>query len=626
MGKYRLFGQCIEFSDAAERFYDMKYRAWCAISSASNDFENWYQKCGDIVTVLNGYENKAKELIIYYANKPLFSELTDLEIYDISEDSYDRKCLEFLESSLALDTVTEKYEDIVKEQRAKEEYRAERKANRGRVVGGGFGVGGALKGMATAGAMNAVTGAGHGLVNAVGNAGSALAAASSKRALYNNSMTLNILKEGIREDILNCFHSHMQLLNERKTCYIENVFDSNKATAFFENAKKVVEKQKELLIHSFENFPWSEDLLSFIFINYKTERKNIWNIGLRFHVDLHEVAEEVFAASYTLDAKESEEIAKVVRADILSQMKDFGMDESETLTRIEIDGLNRIVELYDVLTDDAEKQSIFDAVKKYDASQSNKATVIHNKGIWELAKEYSVEFSSEEIECILSKIYSLNAQESEEEAQKAKSKMLKVMETLGVTKSNTFDKLEKDCIQRLCLDYENADEKTCNEMIGKIEAYNALEKNKTPFIQKIRERIESIWSKEDGEIFDNLYMNTDIHNPDEIKEIIEIIQQKGRTSSSQKYVSALSACSEENIQKALKFQRKGTKIYKYVGFIAIALGFILWIADLGIILALAVAAIGIVLLSYYHNLKKVWALLTFDGTLIHKMLSINEKE
>src|SRR5699024_1672642 len=161
----------------------------------------------------------------------------------------------------------------------------------------------------------------------------------------------------------------------------------------------------------------------------------------------------------------------VVRADILSQMKDFGMDESETLTRIEIDGLNRIVELYDVLTDDAEKQSIFDAVKKYDASQSNKATVIHNKGIWELAKEYSVEFSSEEIECILSKIYSLNAQASEEEAQKAKSKMLKVMETLGVTKSNTFDKLEKDCIQRLCLDYENADEKTCNEMIGKIEAY-----------------------------------------------------------------------------------------------------------------------------------------------------------
>src|SRR5699024_10072307 len=139
-----------------------------------------------------------------------------------------------------------------------------------------------------------------------------------------------------------------------------------------------------------------------------------------FHVDLHEVAEEVFAASYTLDAKESEEIAKVVRADILSQMKDFGMDESETLTRIEIDGLNRIVEHYDVLTDDAEKQSLFDAVKKYDASQSNKATVVHNKGIWELAKEYSVEFSSEEIECILSKIYSLNAQESEEEAQKAK--------------------------------------------------------------------------------------------------------------------------------------------------------------------------------------------------------------
>ena len=44
-----------------------------------------------------------------------------------------------------------------------------RKATRSQVVGGGFGVKGAVKGMAFAGAANAVTGLGHSVANSIGN-------------------------------------------------------------------------------------------------------------------------------------------------------------------------------------------------------------------------------------------------------------------------------------------------------------------------------------------------------------------------------------------------------------------------------------------------------------------------
>ena len=619
MSKYKLFNQSISFPDSAERFFDMQYRAWNAMSSASADFNAWYKQCGDILTVLKGYEKKAGELVIKYANKPLFSELPSYEIYDISEDSYDEECLDFSESSDALDAVADKYNEIIAEQAAEEEYRAERKASRGRVVGGGFGVGGALKGMATAGAMNAISGAGHGLVNAIGNAGSALAASSSKKALYNNDATCRLLREGIKNDILSCFNAHIHLLNERLTSYIISAFDSDKAGALFENAKKVTDKQQELLIESFKNCPWNEELLEFIFIQYKAERKNVWEIAKRFHVDLNETAESAFAASYTGKAKTSEAEAQAVKKEILAQMNELGIASSATITAIEIDGLNRVLNSYET-TPDTERTSIFADFDSYDATQANKSKVVHDKGVWELAQKYSVKFSQEEADAILSRYYTDAAKKTEADALTARSQIRAIMKTLGISSSSTLDLLENDCLERVCHNYQNADEAMCNEIIKRIHSFEALDKNKKPFLDKIQARIESIWAKEDGEIFDNVYLNTNIHNQEEVQKAIEFVKEKGRTSSSAKYISALSSCTEENIKKAKKFQASITKFFMYAGFAIIGIGIILLLVDMGFILSVAVAGIGVVLLSYYYGLKKIYNTLTIDGTIKHPML------
>ena len=622
MGEYTLLGKKISFEECNERFFDIQYRVWKAMDTASREFNKWYDSCGDILTVLKGYEKKATEIIIKNANEPLFQDLPKLEIYDISEDSYDEECLAFNECMSALDEVADAYNSIIAQQEAEEEYRAERKACRGRVVGGGFGVGGALKGMATAGAMNAISGAGHSIVNAIGNASSALEAASAKRALYNNASAKDLLKNGIRNDVLACFNAHIHLINTKKNGYYINCFDTDKAGALFNNAKSVPEKRVELLIESFKCCPWDEDLLVYLFITYNEERKNVWDIAKRFNVDLHKTAEEVFSNMYTAEAEKSEEKAQAVKKDILEQMRLLGITVSGTIDRIEKAGVARLLVGYDTASENV-RQEMFAAIEKYDATDRNKSVVIHDAGVWEIAQKYHVSFTTDEVEGILEKVYTIAAQKDEEQAQVAKKKIKEIMLALGVKESKTFNKLEGDCLTRLCPDYQTANEVTCNEMLKRIKEYDALEKNKKPYIVKIQSRIEAIWSAEDGEIFDNLYLNTDIENAEEIKKAVDFVNAKKRTASAVKYLQALNGCNSENIKKSKQFQRPGTRVSMYIGFALVALGIIFLFADLGFLLSIAVAAIGVVMLVYYYGLKKAWNLLTLGGTLVHDKISIN---
>lgn len=80
------------------------------------------------------------------------------------------------------------------------EYRAARKAGRGRVVGGGFGFSGAVKGMATAGAMNMGAGMLHSIANGLGNAMSEAKASSAKDDFFKNQSFWDELQFAIITD------------------------------------------------------------------------------------------------------------------------------------------------------------------------------------------------------------------------------------------------------------------------------------------------------------------------------------------------------------------------------------------------------------------------------------------
>lgn len=309
MGKYVLFGKVIKFKTSAERYYDYQFSRWTVLEQAEDEFKQWYSNAGGIQSVLGGYQKEAASLVIKYANAPLFSKLTDFEIYDISEKTYDRKCLDLSDIDDAYSQIACSYQDIVNQQEAEKEYRAMRKDSRSRVVGGGFGLGGAVKGMATAGALNAASGLGHSVFNAIGNAGSAISASSQKSRLYGSDETFRLLFSAIESSINYSFRAHLQLINSRVESYYSSVFDTDKADALFNSAKKTPEKAKSLLVESFSYCPWNFELYKYIFTNFPTERASVLKVASRFNIDLSDTVEEILNKEYTPQAHDSEKLA-----------------------------------------------------------------------------------------------------------------------------------------------------------------------------------------------------------------------------------------------------------------------------------------------------------------------------
>ncbi|WP_308542401.1 hypothetical protein [uncultured Oscillibacter sp.] len=372
MVHYTLFGKPIVFDDGAERFFDLQYQSWTARDQAIEEFSKWYQSCGNIGAVLAQYRKFGGDLVEKFALKPLFSTLLDNGIFDVSQESYRAACLDTTDINEALRRIQSQYQQIERTQAAEEEYRQARKDNRGRWQGGGFGLGGALKGAAEAGALNMVSGLGHSMVNAVGNAGSAAAAASSKQALFKNQGTAETLFQGIESSLRTAYQAHMELVNRRKGAgYIRSTFDFDRSAALFENAKKLPERREELLVQAVTLCPWNQKLMQYVFLEYPDERKEICAIAKRFRVDLSAQYEEIFSKEYTQEAHESEEAAQQARERILQLMKEYSTEESTTLDQLEHDRLEILCAGVEQ-ADEARCNELKKLVEDYKALKRNK--------------------------------------------------------------------------------------------------------------------------------------------------------------------------------------------------------------------------------------------------------------
>lgn len=556
MLKYDLLGQSVVFDDAAERYYDLWYASNQACLSASQQFNTWYKQCGNIQAVMDGYLPFVESLVEQLAFRPLFGQLAACDIYDMGEESYWKRCIGLGESESALETVEKQYNAILKKQNAEKEYRADRKAGRGHYKSyTSFHSDYWLRNQAEAGMKNLASFAGHSLWNAIGNTGSAISASMDKSALYNNSATQDALLNGILADLFTAYYAHIDFLNERKENYIQSVFDEDKSAALFENAKNLPEKREELLVQAFTLCPWNAELVKYIFIHFPSNRKNAYAAAQRFSVDLSSTTEEIMSQEYDEEAQSSEQAAQAAKERILSYMREYGVTESATLDRLETDCLQRLCNGYQTADEKACNQLI-DQVRQYPAQDKLKGPFF---------------------ELLQKRIESIWLEE----------------------------------LTQACRGYEIADESVCEGFISAIKAHKAPDALKTPFLQKVQARIESIWSAEDGEIFDNLYMKTDITDPKAVAEAVSYVQSKGRTDSSKKYLDALNACTPKNIELSQFYQT--TSRYKSYMIAAI----VCLIATPVLIIPIFIA---IPLFIKAWGMKKAWKLLTINGAMVHPAL------
>jgi len=615
MREYRLFNNQITFDNAADRFIDLHLLHNSAYFESNGRFDAWYRECKNIETVLSNYPEIVNELIGSLAFQPLFSLLPSYEIYDISQETYLEHCFVSSKSEAALNSIERQYNNIEKEKQEEVNYRTARKNARGRWQGGGFGLGGALKGAATAGALNTVSGLGHSIVNAAGNATSSIAAASQKKKLYEAPQTEQALFQGICLDLESFFQEHLTLIEKMKPDTICSYFDEDRSAALFENAKRIPEKQEELLTQAFALCPWNVDLIKYIFINFPHERKEMCSAADRCEIDLSGCIEDILARKYDHKARESEKNAQDAKKRILGLMKEYGVTQSKTLDSLELDCLTRLCKGYEKMDEDSCKQLV-QKLSAYDANEKLKEPFFQQLYIrlneWEVHRLTEI------------------CQGYENAEEKECSRILEAINTCEASRENknifqqkVLDRLDQLEILRLtdiCHGYEDADEATCEQLKEAVSSFEASDKNKAAFLKRLQTRIEVIWAAEDGEICDNLYMKTDLRDSAAIAETLAYMQKADRTASSDKYVAALNACTPKNIDNAIIYYNgmfpqafRWTAIILFIGSLLTSI--IYKPVSVGMFLCAIIFAI------WAYRLKSNWKKLTINGGSINPSFS-----
>lgn len=143
----------------------------------------------------------------------------------------------------------------------KDAYRTARRQGRAKWQGGGFGIGGTLKGAATAGALNIVSGAGHMVFNGLAKIGSSIAASSKMERIFKDEKTEKILISGLYKSV---FDLHLALIDcldktgaDQDTINgIVGEADKEEAAAILRNMARIANpaQQRAAMIQAFQPY------------------------------------------------------------------------------------------------------------------------------------------------------------------------------------------------------------------------------------------------------------------------------------------------------------------------------------------------------------------------------------
>lgn len=155
--------------------------------------------------------------------------------YDIDENFFlEDGRQEFIFDSMfnELEDLFGAYKNIIQQNEDEHEYREQRKENRGRFVGGGFGLGGAISGSLKAGALNMATGLGHSVFNSIGNAMSNYEASKKLKELYELPQCRDILLNSVNILVNNIW---LIMINDVYQLSIAADQEMKKSEAIFNN-------------------------------------------------------------------------------------------------------------------------------------------------------------------------------------------------------------------------------------------------------------------------------------------------------------------------------------------------------------------------------------------------------
>lgn len=208
------------YADAAEEITKIAYL------NKINTYEDLIADNGSIV-----------QIVVNMFLEPTMKFIVDNGIYDFSDKDLLSQMSQFNTISEGMEDLLEPFDEIIQANSSAQQYRELRKESRSRVVGGGFGFEGAVKGMAAAGAMNAAAGIGHSIFNSIGNALDNASAKDAMKKIFEDEKTIRSYSSIALFAVLD-IESVVLSLFERKGLIAPYSGLDDGDEALFENLKK----------------------------------------------------------------------------------------------------------------------------------------------------------------------------------------------------------------------------------------------------------------------------------------------------------------------------------------------------------------------------------------------------
>lgn len=284
MATFHIGNNICSFSNDYPKYANLRKILASESNYAESCFRKQYEEWETIRKVLENYEQYSYELLLHSFNA-CKAYVIENGIYDFNEDlllNSSSLCEIIMPISKVFQSVNSKLESIDQEQANEENRREARKNSRPQIVGGGFGLSSALKGMVIAGAINMTTGMVHSAFNIVGNLFTVISSSNSREALYDNSLSLML--EGIRESIFNLLPLISNIIK------VNVDIDQRKEDSILKNIADGSLSNVDLHIpfaQAFQAYPFDEKAYKLYLSFFPKEETQIVEMALFFGIDLN---------------------------------------------------------------------------------------------------------------------------------------------------------------------------------------------------------------------------------------------------------------------------------------------------------------------------------------------------
>lgn len=353
-----------------------------ATAKYKNRFKGRYNSIKDFVEYANGDFNSdlfdaCHEAVLLLNNNGIYN-ITDSIFYD----EVNRRRLLW---RMRFEYI-KKQKDYIEEQgNLQKQYREIRKDSRGKLVGGGIGIEGAVKGMAVAGGVNLATGVAHSFLNGIGNYKTDLDVIDKEKRLFQDEYQFEKLQEAYYFDILKVHEVFIDYLFEYKNkerisyygyeAYTKacNILDN------VENGNVQGENVKNALVEALKINPFDENIYYYI-LQYEQDREDVDNLVEFLNINIEEIRKKIELEKAEKRQKEEilnklEEIAKEYE----EQEKEEKLriekekEQEKERRRIDIEPIN--LDEDSTIADSEQKEEFIEDVKQY-------LIQLRNKGKW----------------------------------------------------------------------------------------------------------------------------------------------------------------------------------------------------------------------------------------------------